>query len=177
MVLCPRFHPRVPPFTDAASRSVAAITRLAFGKVVYRPEPLVAYVQHDKNTYGVRPLNAKQWLKYVFRYRGPEIANFAKVAQNRANILDAAVNLDPAWRARAVDSQLYYKKLTCFWLERSRLYASRRLFGRIRAFCALLFKSGYTEKWGLGVKALFLDTFIGIPLGPLFRKETDLCDF
>jgi glycosyltransferase involved in cell wall biosynthesis len=141
-----------------------------FGKVAYVNEPLVAYVQHDKNAYGFGNLNFRKRMELNFRSRATEIDNYAKIATNRAVILDIAKDhLDGIWQERAAASAEFYRKLNVILAERSTLYTRKNLVDRIRAFKTVLEKTGYAAVWGLGRRAFVVDTCLGIPIGPYLR--------
>jgi glycosyltransferase involved in cell wall biosynthesis len=140
-----------------------------FGRTAYLDEPLVAYVQHAGNAVGLRDLSFRE----IVRNRANEIARFAEVAKSRAAILETAMdNLEGAWGERAAAAANYYRRLSCLCTERSRLYTAMDVGDRLKAFRAVIRKSGYAGAWGLGRRAFIVDVCLGLPIGPHLRPFT-----
>jgi glycosyltransferase involved in cell wall biosynthesis len=141
-----------------------------FGRTVYLDEPLVAYVQHGRNTVGWRTLRFRD----MVRNRADEIARFARAAKSRAAILEAAKsNLDGIWGERAAVAIGYYNKLSCLCAMRSKLYTAASVGDRLRAFRAVIGKSGYAGVWGLGRRTFIVDMCLGVPIGPRLPSISD----
>jgi glycosyltransferase involved in cell wall biosynthesis len=136
----------------------------AFGKTCYLDEPLVAYVQHEKNAVGWR----KHQLADMARNRAQEIFVYAETARDRAVTLKKATPiLDCAWKARAVEASDFYERLARLFTLRSTLYSSGNFCDRLRAFRAVFARSNrYSNAWGLGRKALVADALLGVIIGP-----------
>jgi glycosyltransferase involved in cell wall biosynthesis len=144
-----------------------------FGKIAYLDEPLVAYIQHQSNTFGFwRKASFLEVLKTQVRDRSDEYSRFASGAESRAVILEAAKHkLDGLWAERAASAAEYYRKVSSLYAARNLLYTSERLGDRIIAFSTILGEGGYAGAWGIKPSSLFADMLLGVPLGRFIRSR------
>jgi glycosyltransferase involved in cell wall biosynthesis len=146
-----------------------------FGSIVYHHEPLVAYVQHGGNTYGLeRKRLAVSALRFLTENRKGHITRYAQALERRASILEsAAEELDGPWRARARAAGTRYRELAMLYAEQRNLYSAVRFPRRLSVFGNLVTKRGYRTRWGLGRRALIKDASLGVLLGPRLRRPVD----
>jgi len=146
-----------------------------FGSIIYHHEPLVAYIQHGGNTYGLeRKHVAVSALRFLTENRKGHIARYAEALDRRASILEhAAGELDEPWRARARGAASRYRDLAMLYAEQRNLYSAPRFPRRLSVFGNLVTKHGYRPYWGLGRRALIKDASLGVLLGPRLRRPVD----
>lgn len=146
-----------------------------FGSIVYHHEPLVAYVQHGGNTYGLeRKHVAVSAIRFLTENRKGHIARYAVALERRASILEtASAELDEPWRARARAAASRYRELGSLYAEQRNLYLAPRFPRRLSVFGNLVTKHGYRPYWGLGRRALIKDASLGLLLGPRLRRPVD----
>ena len=146
-----------------------------FGSIVYHHQPLVAYIQHGGNTYGLeRKHVAVSALRFLTENRKGHMARYAEALDRRASILDRSVGeLDEPWRARAGAAASRYRELAMLYAEQRNLYSAPRFPRRLSVFGNLLTRHGYRPYWGLGRRALIKDASLGVLLGPRLRHPVD----
>ena len=146
-----------------------------FGSIVYHHEPLVAYVQHDGNTYGLeRKHVAVSAIRFLTENRKGYIARYARALEHRASILEEVGNeLGGTWHARARAAGERYRNLAMLYDEQRNLYSAPQFPRRLSLFGDLVTKHGYRPCWGLGRRALIKDASLGVLLGPRLRRLGD----
>jgi glycosyltransferase involved in cell wall biosynthesis len=146
-----------------------------FGSIVYHHEPLVAYVQHGGNTYGLeRKHVAVSAIRFLTENRKGHIARYAQVLEHRASILEkAGSELEEPWRARARSAGKRCRELAMLYAEQRNLYSAAQFPRRLSVFGNLITKHGYRPRWGLGRRALIKDASLGVLLGPRLRRPVD----
>ncbi len=146
-----------------------------FGSIVYHHEPLVAYVQHGSNTYGLeRKHLAVSAIRFLTENRKGHIGRYAQALERRASILESAAGeLDEPWRARARAAASRSRELAMLYAEQRNIYSAPRFPRRLSVFGNLVTKRGYRTRWGLGRRALIKDASLGVLLGPRLRRPVD----
>lgn len=139
------------------------------GTIGYLNEPLAAYIQHGKNTFGrgaeIGPL---QKLQLKLRNPTDQLSRRAAAAENRARILEEAEStLRPVERERAETAAKKYRRLSDLNIIRKRIYASAAFGDRLGAWLEILKTQGYGGTWNLAGTSLIKDLCIGVPIGPL----------
>jgi glycosyltransferase involved in cell wall biosynthesis len=144
------------------------------GNIVYVGEPLAQYRQHDANVSG---WNHTSWLAYALDH----IANAEAYARsdsigaaNRLGLLqrcDSPLTSEEHARIRAAIS--YYEALVERTTQRLSIYDGRCFHERARHLLAFLWNGGYARRapGALGLDALTLDAFIGVPSKRLGRHR------
>jgi hypothetical protein len=142
-----------------------------FGAIVRDARPLAHYRQHGENTFG---WTDKHWLEsppaHFLRSE-----NFVAAARNRAELLRRLMHrLTAAEQDRAAAAISYYEELGRRLADRATLYSSPALTARAKAFYALLRQGAYNGARGsarFGWKALLMDAYGGVPLGPILGRR------
>jgi Glycosyl transferase family 2 len=139
------------------------------GNVGYVDQPLVAYVQHGRNTFG--------WSENSPPLHKPgrtptnleeECARHAQAARRRAEILETAIaDLNTLWSQRAKIAAKKYRWMADMYSYRSTIYGSPNFGTRLEAFCKILTSAGYFRVWSLGRKPFVIDMCLGVPFGHL----------
>jgi len=145
----------------------------ALGRIIYLDEPLVAYIQHERNTFGwTRQSHSLQNLKSVLLNPKDTDSYLSTCLKSRGTILDSArVELDDPWRERAQLAAKHYRRLSEAYAQRSTIYRSARFGDRLKIFRQLLAKGGYEGawskgRWSISRKSLVKDLCLGVPFGP-----------
>jgi hypothetical protein len=144
------------------------------GDVVYVGEPLAQYRQHGANVSG---WTNTSWLAYARDH----IANAETYvrsdsigARNRLDLLRRSDQLlTHHEHARIRSATAYYEALVARSRQRLAIYEGRSLHERARHLLAFLWNGGYA-RWrpgALGVDALMLDAFIGVPSRRFGRRR------
>lgn len=146
----------------------------ALGKVVYLPSALAHYRQHEQNTSG--------WLKArPIAHTIHNIANasyYATVSSEAvSNRLDLLRRLQRNKRKLNLDHQTvdaaikHYTRIKGYVERRSRLYTERSFYLRARMLYSLVKSRSYSDpkvKFDRG--SFWLDTIVGVPVGPVLRR-------
>ena len=130
-----------------------------FGNIGYVEEPLVAYVQHGRNTFGAKKTEQPlEKLQTTLTNLEEECARLARAAKCRATVLEAAItDVDKLWGKRAATAAKKYRWLSDLYAYRSTIYGSPNLGSRFGAYWKILTSAGYFGVWGVGRKPLIRD--------------------
>jgi glycosyltransferase involved in cell wall biosynthesis len=143
-----------------------------FGRIVYVPQPLARYRQHDDSVYGYYPDERAHFDRVA---RGEEfLASAARAAGNRSVLLGRIQDeLPPGWQERRLQGIAYYDALRLLLEQRMAIYGSPSYGARVTAMYALYQKSGYGNapavpgftRWDF-----MIDACVAAPLGPRLRR-------
>lgn len=145
-----------------------------FGRIAYLDQPLVAYLQHERNFHGWHKTGVNEFLAKHFHNHSHKYSRGAKSAQSRATILEALQNkIEGVWLERATTAAEYYHAVSSQYAGRVKLYTSDHAADRFKAFCSLLEMRGYAGgPWTLGRRSMITDLFVGVPFGHLLPIGT-----
>ena len=151
------------------------ILATVFGKIAYLNQPLVAHVQHGKNTFGFRKNTFLERMKKHFRDCSGEYESLAKASERLAVIFDdAKSDLEGIWAERAARGSEYYQMVGWLYSRRKAIYDSPNFSDRLNTFRAVFAKNGYAGAWGLSRKAFLVDACVGVlPIGKVIRASID----
>lgn len=143
------------------------------GKIGYLHMPLAAYRQHDSNTIGwtkqqgILDQTASLTINHSARY-----SRLSNITELFASSLEGAQpRLSGAWLDRATAAVPKLRKMAGHFNDRSIIYGNAPLNQRMNAFYRLLRHGGYSNKWGLGWKALIKDCCFGMPISHLLTAR------
>jgi len=143
-----------------------------FGRIVYVPQSLVRYRQHDDSVYGYYPDERAHFDRVA---RGEEfLASAARAAGNRSELLGRLHDeLTPVWQQLCTQGIAYYDALRRLLEQRAAIYASPSYFTRVKAMHALFRKGGY--RWAPAAAGFtrwdfLIDACAAVPLGPRLRR-------
>jgi glycosyltransferase involved in cell wall biosynthesis len=144
------------------------------GHTVHVPAPLVRYRQHGENASG--------WIKHwSAAYIAHQVRNAEFYARSNAVSIASRLQLlqrsqklaagDEADRIKAAIE--HYNTLAHRHDQRWGLYTTKRWSGRVRTLASLIRSGVYTDGKcdSLGLDALLLDTFIGVPFARIYRRR------
>ncbi len=142
-----------------------------FGNIGYLDEPLVAYVQHARNIFGLHT-NPQSKLQGLLTNLADDCTRLSQAARCRATILETAISdLDAVWRQRAETAAKKYRSLSDLYAYRSTIYGAPDFGSRIHAYWKILTNAGYFGLWGVGRKSLIKDLCLGVPIGPFLMRR------
>jgi glycosyltransferase involved in cell wall biosynthesis len=146
------------------------------GKIGYISDILVDYRQHGGNVSGW----PHTWLSDFVRENiaNAEIYAAANViiSQNRMELLQRGTDLaDPADRPKLQAAIEFYRALHPLNEGRASIYRERSFAARASRLLSLLTRGAYTSggNCSLGLDALLLDTFVGVPSSRLGRDTSE----
>lgn len=145
------------------------------GKIVYLPEELAQYRQHDSNVFGWARQRPGSQLLVALRRGVDAYELHAHAACVRSLILErAAERLEGTWRDRAVAGAKAYRSYAARHAQRVALYRGRGFGSRARAFRNLLAMNAYARTpWHFPSIDLVKDFSLGLSglrLPPLHDK-------
>jgi glycosyltransferase involved in cell wall biosynthesis len=144
----------------------------SLGFITYIEEPLASYRQHGGNLFGWEGKTTQTrgdkfktlFLRHPERYR-----HLSEAAARRADILlGVGRRAEGDLAAQALDSADRYRNLEAWLANRRRLYSAPDLWGRLKAFSAILGSGGYakSDSWSFGPKSLLKDAAVGLVSPP-----------
>ena len=136
------------------------------GNIVYAPERLVWYRQHDTNASGWPHIG---WFRYILDHisnAAHYVAGQSIGAKNRLALLHSCHDLLSSEESALINAAALYQIAFCALNDlRFDIYDKKTFAARLRALFGLLKQGGYTRRQpNLGLPALLLDAAIGAPL-------------
>lgn len=151
------------------------------GRIVYVPDALADYRQHEANTYGWRGLFATLLSRSAEEAKDARRAIFRRLAaaEARATILqEAAEQTEEPLRSQLRQGSDVYVEFAQRYRLRAAVYAGRNYRERGRAFGRLVAARGYGRGgWRIGPLGLAMDCFIGLTgVGSSSSPDGDLAE-
>jgi glycosyltransferase involved in cell wall biosynthesis len=139
------------------------------GSIAYLPDTLVDYRQHGANTSGWPQASWSVYLREQISNAETYTEANAISSRNRLDLLAQARALVGPHEAARIDAAIaYYKALHALNESRLGIYRGPSVAARTRALLDLVRQGAYT-RGGLGLDALVLDAFIGLPSSRIGR--------
>jgi glycosyltransferase involved in cell wall biosynthesis len=136
------------------------------GTIVYLPDVLADYRQHEANTYGWRSIASTLLARISGEARraSQAIGHRLKAAESRASILEqAAEGANEPSKSRLRQGSEMYREYAQRYRYRAALYESRSYSERGRAFRQLLASHAYGKgAWRIGPLGLAMDCLLGL---------------
>jgi glycosyltransferase involved in cell wall biosynthesis len=144
------------------------------GRVVYLPEPLVRYRQHDGNAEGWGgPMSYRRRWRHRLERRDLVYDLCAKSAAARSAILSEASRLAPKEDYATIMSEgsQRYERLAWLYERRAELYRSSHFGSRLRHFASLTRGHAYDGRgfWTFHAKGGIKDAILGLMFAPVLR--------
>ena len=121
-----------------------------------------AYRQHSGNVYGLGSEGVlKPIAQFLFVNNVDKYNRAAQAAKSFQLILETTqARLDGIRRERAAVGSFRFERLTHLFSERSRLYSTARLDGRLKIFVKLIREDGYEDQLGFGLEVAYWKDFM-----------------
>lgn len=143
------------------------------GDIAYIPDRLAQYRQHRANASGW-PSHAVAFVLDQIRNAEAYVGGNAIAAKNRLELLRRSRDLAGADEIARIDAAIRHYQALCIETDqRLAVYKGNTPAARTRALLSLLRQRAYTNPVSnsLGLDALLLDAFIGIPFARLVRSQ------